>query len=270
MKTSVLAINGKKEGEIELPNVFETEINRTIIHKAYINLESHGFQKHSTKPTAGMEVVADSNDPPTGRGVARIAKIKGGGGGRAGQAGEVASTRGGRQAHPPIASKVIYKKINKKENKLALCSAIAATASKELVEKRGHKVEGIDAFPLVISDDIEKVSKTSELTKILEDLKITQDVDRLSKRKRRTGKVALRGRVSKIGKSALFVVSKSENISKAAGSIPGIEVCNAKDLSVLNLAPGGTLIRLTVFSKKAIEEIAEIKSRHLELMVTLK
>ena len=112
MKTSVLAINGKKEGEIELPNVLETEINRTIIHKAYINLESHGFQKHSTKPTAGMEVVADSNDPPTGRGVARIAKIKGGGGGRAGQAGEVASTRGGRQAHPPIASKVIYKKIS--------------------------------------------------------------------------------------------------------------------------------------------------------------
>ena len=270
MKTTILAINGKKEGDIELPRVFDTEINRTIIHKAYINLESHKFQKHSTKPTAGMEVVADSNDPPTGRGVARIAKIKGGGGGRAGQAGEVASTRGGRQAHPPIASKVIYKKINKKENKLALCSAIAATASKELVEKRGHKVDGIDAFPLVISDDIEKISKTSELTKILEDLKITQDVDRLSKRKRRTGKVALRGRVSKVGKSALFVVSKSENISKAAGSIPGIEVCNAKELSVLNLAPGGTLIRLTVFSKKAIEEIAEIKSRHLELMVTLK
>ena len=52
-----------------------------------------------------MEVVADSNDPPTGRGVSRIAKIKGGGGGRAGQAGEVASTRGGRQAHPPIAVK---------------------------------------------------------------------------------------------------------------------------------------------------------------------
>ena len=141
--------------------------------------------------------------------------------------------------------------------------------SKDLVEKRGHKVEGIDAFPLVISDEIEKISKTAELNKVLEDLKITQDVDRLRSRKRRTGKVALRGRVSKVGKSALFVVSKSENISKAAGTIPGIDVCNAKDLSVLNLAPGGTLIRLTVFSKKAIEEIAEIKSRHLELMVTL-
>ena len=152
---------------------------------------------------------------------------------------------------------------------MALCSAIAATSSKELVERRGHKVEGIDTFPLVISDDIEKISKTSELIKVLEDLKITQDVNRLKNRKRRTGKVALRGRVSKVGKSAIFVVSKSENISKAASGIPGIDVCNAKDLSVLNLAPGGTLIRLTVFSKKAIEEIAEIKSRHLELMVTL-
>jgi large subunit ribosomal protein L4e len=270
MKSTVLAINGKKDGEIELPSVFETELNRKLIHKAYINLESHGFQKHSTKPTAGMEVVADSNDPPTGRGVARIAKIKGGGGGRAGQAGEVASTRGGRQAHPPKANKVIYKKLNKKENKLALCSAIAATASKELVENRGHKVEGIDTFPLVISDDIEKVSKTSELTKVLDDLKITQDVNRLKSRKRRTGKVALRGRVSKVGKSALFVVSKAENIARAAGTIPGIDVCPAKDLSVLDLAPGGTMIRLTVFSKKAIEEVAEIKSRHLELMVTLK
>ena len=36
----------------------------------------------------------------------------------------------------------------------------------------------------------------------------------------------------------LFVVSKSDNISKAAASIPGIDVCDAKNLSVLNLAPG--------------------------------
>ena len=270
MKRTTLTIDGKKDSEIDLPNVFETEVNRTLIHRTFVNLQSHKFQKHSTKPTAGMEVVADSNDPPTGRGVARIAKIKGGGGGRAGQAGEVASTRGGRQAHPPIAAKVIYKKINKKENKLALCSALAATTSKELVQRRGHKIEGMDAVPLVVSDDIEKISKTSELIKVLENLKIMQDVDRLRNRKRRTGKVALRGRVSKVGKSALFVVSKSENISKAAGTIPGIDVCTAKNLSVLNLAPGGTLIRLTVFSKKAIQEIAEIKSQHLELMVTLK
>ena len=269
MKVTTFTTTGTKDGEIELPLIFSTPFRRELIHKAYTNLTSHKFQPQGRHPTAGQDVVADSNDPPTGQGVSRVARAQGGGGGRQGQGAEVASTRGGRQAHPPKANKVIYKKLNKKENKLALCSAIAATASKDLVEKRGHKVEGIDAFPLVISDDIEKISKTAELNKVLEDLKITQDVDRLRSRKRRTGKVALRGRVSKVGKSALFVVSKSENISKAAGTIPGIDVCNAKDLSVLNLAPGGTLIRLTVFSKKAIEEIAEIKSRHLELMVTL-
>ena len=43
MKAAVLTINGKKDGDVELPLVFETEVNRTLIHKAYINLESHGF-----------------------------------------------------------------------------------------------------------------------------------------------------------------------------------------------------------------------------------
>ena len=38
MKRDVLTINGKKDGDIELPNVFETEVNRILIHKAYINL----------------------------------------------------------------------------------------------------------------------------------------------------------------------------------------------------------------------------------------
>ena len=80
MKVDVLTLDGKKSEKIDLPNVFETKLNSNLIHKAYINLESHGFQKHATHPTAGQDVVADSNDPPTGRGIARIARMKGGGG----------------------------------------------------------------------------------------------------------------------------------------------------------------------------------------------
>ena len=41
MKVDVLTTTGKKDGGIELPLVFDTEVNRTLIHKAYINLESH-------------------------------------------------------------------------------------------------------------------------------------------------------------------------------------------------------------------------------------
>ncbi len=269
MKSDLMTLDGKKSEQIDLPIVFNTKLNTKLIHKAYINLESHGFQKHATHPTAGQDVVADSNDPPTGRGIARIARMKGGGGGRQGQAGEVAGTRGGRQAHRPYVNKVIYKKINKKENKLALCSAIAATASKELIQARGHKINGIQSFPIVVEDEIENITNTSKMISVLDNLNISQDVKRLAKRKKRTGKVALRGRTSKTGKSALFVVSNVEKITKACSGIPGIDVCSVKDLSVLDLAPGGSIIRLTVFTKQAIQEISEIKSNHLEIMVAL-
>lgn len=266
-KITTYTLTGTKEGEIELPNIFATPYRRELIHKAYTNLNSHKFQRQGRHPTAGMDVVADSNNPPTGQGVSRVARMRGGGGGRQGQGGEVASTRGGRQAHPPIVDKVIYKKLNKKEKKLALCSAIAATASKKLVESRGHKIEGIESLPIVVTDDIESISKASEMTKVLDSLNLAQDVKRLDARKPRTGKSSLRGRSKKVGKSVLFVTKNSTNIAKAIGSIPGIEAKNAKDLSVLDLAPGSDPIRLTVYSKSAIEEIGKIKSTHLEVMV---
>ena len=101
MKVPLLKINGTKSGQIELPLVFSTEFRKDLIHKSFTNLQSHRFQPQGRHPTAGMDVVARSNDPPTGRGTSRIAKMRGGGGGRQGQAGGVASVRGGRQAHPP-------------------------------------------------------------------------------------------------------------------------------------------------------------------------
>lgn len=267
MKTVTYTTTGTKDGEVELPLIFSTPFRRELIHKAFTNLNSHKFQRQGRHPTAGMDVVADSNDPPTGQGVSRVARARGGGGGRQGQGAEVASTRGGRQAHPPIVEKVIYKKLNKKEKKLALCSAIAATASKDLVESRGHKIEGIESFPIVVTDDIESISKASEIVKVLDSLKLSQDVQRLQSRKPRSGKPSLRGRSKKVGKSVLFVTKDSSNISKAIGALPGVEVKNVNELSVLDLAPGSDPIRLTVYSKAAIEEIGKIKSTHLEIMV---
>ena len=94
-----------------------------------------------------------------------------------------------------------------------------------------------------------------------------QDIDRLKSRRPRTGKSALRGRTTKIGKSVLFVVSNLKKLSSGCGSIPGVDVQTAKNLSVLDLAPGGSPIRLTVYSKNALKEIEKIKSPHLELLV---
>ncbi len=266
---------GSGNGDVELPPVFSTPVRRDLIAKAYIHLESHRFQPKGTHPTAGMDVVAKSNDPPTGRGVSRIAKMRGGGGGRQGQAGGVASVRGGRQAHPPKVAKVIYKKLNKKENRLALCSAIAATASRELVMERGHRIggggEGAGAadgrFPIVVSDDIESVSRTRELVGVIDALGLAGDVDRLRARKARTGKPALRGRGKKTGRSVLFVTgSSADSLRRAAGTIPGAEARSVDELSVLDLAPGSTLARLVVYSRSAIQKIGDLRSPHLELM----
>jgi large subunit ribosomal protein L4e len=68
----------------------------------------------------------------------------------------------------------------------------------------------------------------------------------------------------------LFVTKDSSSISKACGALPGVEARSVKDLSVIDLAPGSDPIRLTVYSKAAIEELAKIKSTHLELMVKTK
>jgi len=269
MKVPLLKINGAKNGQIELPLIFSTEFRKDLIHKSFTNLQSHKFQPQGRHPTAGMDVVARSNDPPTGRGTSRIAKMRGGGGGRQGEAGGVASVRGGRQAHPPNVNKVIYKKLNKKENKLALCSAIFATKLKEIIMARGHKIGNIENFPIIVSDEIETVEHTKDIIKILNSLNLMEDVNRLKSRKARSGKSLLRGRGAKIGKSVLFVVSNSKRLSNACGAIPGVEARAAKDLSVLDLAPGGAPIRLVVYSKSALKEIDKIKSPHLELLVNV-
>ena len=134
-------------------------------------------------------------------------------------------------------SRKINKKLNKKENKLALCSAISATKLKEIITARGHKIGNIENFPIIVSDEIETIERTKDIVKILNSLNLMEDVNRLKSRKPRTGKSALRGRGKKIGKSILFVVSKSEKLAKACGTIPGIDVKSINELSVLDLAP---------------------------------
>ncbi len=266
MRVATFDLRGQELDQIELPPIFETPFRRDVIHKVYTNMNSHRFQPQGRHPTAGMDVSADSNDPPTGRGQSRVARALGGGGGRQGQGAEVASTRGGRQAHPPIVDKVIHKKINKKERILALCSAIAATKSSDIVASRGHKLDQVKALPLIVSDDIERVSKTKELIQIITSLGLLPDLQRLDSRKRRSGQSRLRGRTKKVGKSVLFVVHDSKEIAKAVGTIPGVEAKKARELSVLDLAPGSDPIRLVVYSMSAIKDIAEIRSTHLEVM----
>src|ERR671931_1301589 len=259
MKAKVLALGGRQAGEIELPTVFDTPYRPEVIHKVYVNLLSHSYQRQGRYPAAGEMVSAESRN--TGLGIARLARARGEGFPRAGQAAGVAGVRHGRVAHPPQAWKNIYKKINKKEKLLGLCSAIAATARRDLIQKRGHNVENISSFPIIFSNDIESISKTKELERALVSLGLGPDLIRAkSCHKARSGTSRRRGRQARSGISVLIVVENKEKIGRLSDSIPGVEIKSVRALSALDFAPGSRPVRLTIFSQNAIEQLKEMRA----------
>jgi large subunit ribosomal protein L4e len=259
LKANLVGLDGKESGEIELPAVFETPYRPEVIHKVYVNVLSHSYQRQGRYPAAGEMVSAESRN--TGLGIARLARARGEGFPRAGQAAGVAGVRHGRVAHPPESWKIIYKKINHKEKQLGLCSAIAVTSQRELVQRRGHKIGDDVNLPLVVSNDIESIAKTKELKDILVRLGLGDDIARARMvRKVRSGTARRRGRSSRSGTSALIIVGNDSKLVSLSRSIPGVDIKHAKDVSILDLVPGSKPIRLTVFSQNAIEYLKSLQA----------
>ena len=95
----VRSLDGSTESTMPMPQVFQTPFRPEVIHRVYVNLLSHRFQRQGRYPAAGELVSAESRN--TGLGIARLARIRGQGFSRAGQAAGVAGVRAGRVAHPP-------------------------------------------------------------------------------------------------------------------------------------------------------------------------
>lgn len=249
----IFNLEGKAEGKISLPAVFKTPIRRDVIKRAVVALQSHRFQPQGRNPLAGKRRSVESWG--AGHGVARVPRIKGMGR----RAGYVVGTVGGREAHPPVTEKKIAKKIPKKEMKLALRSAVAATASKEIVASRGHITDYVPDFPLVVTDDIQKLKKTSEVEEALIKLGVWPDVYRVEEsQKIRAGKGKMRGRRKKRAVGPLLVVAENKGIMKAASNIPGMDVVKVNNLNAELLAPGTHPGRLTLWSKSAFEKLGEL------------
>jgi len=237
MKANVLDAEGKPIKEIELPKLFESSVNKTLIERAFWIMFTHKLQPKGRDPTAGMKVSAESWG--TGYGIARLARIKGSGTPRAGQAGGVASVVKGRLAHPPKAEKKIYKRINKKERLAATESALAATINIQLVKERGHKYDG--NLPIVVYDDVEKINKTKNVEALLIKLGLSNELERIKEK----------------GVGPLFVVSGISPLIKVARNIKGVDAVTAKDVSVLHLAPGGKPGRLVIYTESALNVLNE-------------
>nr|AOZ56005.1 ribosomal protein L4 [uncultured korarchaeote] len=245
------SIDGERKGNIELPPVFELPIRFDIIRRAYIASLSARFQPKGVDEYAGKRTSAESLG--VGYGIARVPRIRG-----TRRAARAPMTVGGFRAHPPKADKVIVEEINRREKKIARLSAIAATASEELVRKRGHRIPDGIKLPIVVEGEIEDIDKTRAIYRLLVKLGLEDELERCKRRwsHERAGRGKMRGRRRKNVSGPLFVVSTPHcPLRRAARNIPGVQVEPLSSLSVIHLAPGGEPGRLTIWSSKTLGEL---------------
>jgi len=258
MKASIIDLNGKIVGEIELPAQFNEEYHPNLIKRAVEAIHANKRQPYGSDPEAGKKASVRLSKrrrdyrASYGRGISRVPrKILLRRGSQFYFVGAFApGTVGGRRAHPPKAEKDWSKKINKKERKKAIRSALSATFNKQLVESRGHKVP--ELYPFVLVDDFMNLKKTKDVKKTLEAIGLKEELERSAKKKIRAGKGKMRGRRYRKKTGPLLVVSDKCDLMKAASNIPGIDVVLVQNLNADLLAPGGVPGRLTLFTKSAL------------------
>ncbi len=254
---AVRALDGGIVREVELPEVFRAELRPDLIRRAFLAETSLNYQPKGTDVRAGKRTTAE----PWGKGfgVSRVPRIKGSRYHAAGKGAFSPSTVGGRAAHPPKVEKRLVQKVNKKEYRLALKSAIAATAKKELVEARGHEFEAAD-LPIIVVADAEKLKKTKEVMELFKRLGLWSDVERAKEGKKiRAGKGKMRGRRYRKPKGPLVVTGSPDcDLLKAARNLPGVDVADVRALNLELLAPGGVPGRLTVWTESAIEQLKSL------------
>ncbi len=262
-------IDVAKGKSISLPDSFNSSfrpdlINQIVKSSRANRRQAYGSRKHRGKkrPMSGMKHSVEWHGKGTG--VARIMRITG-----MSRGAEDPRTRGGRRAHGPKVEKDWSSKANSKEKSIARDSALSASADIERVKSRGHLVDDVDEYPIVLGKytestddgdteiDFETFSLscgTRKFFAIMQELGLGTDLQRAKNgRKIRAGKGKMRGRRYKTPKSMLLVVSQKDGLSSAARNLPGVDVVSAKDLCAEDLAPGGDPGRLTVFTSEAIK-----------------
>ena len=251
-KVNLYALDGTVKEKIDLPKVFETPYRPDIIKKSFEVIHSNQRQPYGSDPLAGTRHAVASVGK--GRGMSRVPRLT------QGQAAALApNVVGGRRAHPPKVARDWKEKMNKKENKLARNSALAATATKEIVTKRGHRFDEKVTLPIVIEDDFENLKKTKEVLEVLEKIGIDADILRSANGKHvRAGRGKMRGRRYRTPKS-LLIVSLKPGIEKSSENLSGVDIAKPQQLNIEHLAPGGIAGRLTVFTKSALTKLGGAK-----------
>lgn len=241
--------------EVRLPHVFLAPIRNDIVQFVHDQLANNSRQAHGVNQKAGMKHSAESWG--TGRAVARVPRVSGSGTNRTGQGAFANSCRKGRMSFPLQTWRRWHRKVNLRQRRNALASAIAATAVPSLVLARGHRILKVPQFPLVLDDKVGAIAKTKEAVALLKRFGAYEDVLRCIKAKAlRPGKGKLRSKRYKLRKGPLFIVGdESVSLARALRNIPGVSTIHVNRLNIRHLAPGSQVGRFAIYTESAFKAL---------------
>ena len=265
MEIKILNTENKETGKQKMPEQFEEEIRPDLIKRAVEAIQANKRQSYGSDPRAGKKAAARLSrrrrdyKGAYGKGLSRMPR-------------KTLTRRGmqmiwvgafapgtvkGRRAFPPTSERILAQKINDKERKKAIRSALSATMDKKTVEQRGHKIPA--NYPFLLSSEFEKINKAKEIIKALNSLGLEAELERGAVKRIRAGKGKMRGRKYKTAKGPLLVVSEKCNATKAAQNVPGVDVVEINRINAELLAPGAHAGRLTLFTQSAIQKLEKEK-----------
>lgn len=193
----------------------------------------------------------------TGRAVARVPRVSGGGTSRSGQGAFANMCRKGRMFAPTKIWRKWHRRINTNQKRYAIMSALAATAVPALVMARGHKIDEVREIPFVVADEVCNMKKTKEAVAFLKKAGCYEDVEKVAESKKiRCGKGKMRNRRYQARLGPMVVYADGEEaITLPFRNLPGVELCNVTRLNLLRVAPGGHVGRFLIWTKAAFEKV---------------
>ena len=255
---SVYKSDAPKEvsGSAAMPGVFSAPIRNDLVHFVHSNLAKNRRQGHAVFHQAGQEHSAESWG--TGRAVARIPRIGGSGTSRSGQATFGNMCRKARMFAPLKIWRKWHRRVNITQRRHAVAAALAASAVTPLVMARGHHVDNVPEFPLVVNNLAQP--NTKSLLAVLNSLGAGDDLAKVrASRKIRSGHGRYRNSKYVMRKGPLIIHDEeNDQLKRSARNLPGVDTCNVHRLNILQLAPGGHLGRFVIFTEGAFRQLNKV------------
>ncbi|AAZ10536.1 60S ribosomal protein L4 [Trypanosoma equiperdum] len=250
------ASEDKVVGTCSLPAVFTAPIRHDVVQFVHTNMAKNSRQPYAVNRLSGMKHSAESWG--TGRAVARIPRIHGGGTSMSGAGAFGNMCRGGRMFAPTKIFRRWHRKINLHQKRFAVVSALAASSLPALVMSRGHKIENVAEVPLVVEDGVRAYEKTKEAMTFLKTVGAIDDVNRVNdSRQIRAGRGKMRNRRYVARRGPMLVMPDNKG-TRAFRNIFGLDLANVNSLNLLHLAPGGHVGRFIIWTKSAFEKLDKI------------